>query len=181
MYAVLTVCQVKGFQNKLIWLDLSVICIFFPSCIAWGIWRSLFSPSLMGTEGLRSIWLTWKQLCFHRSDWGFIAAPSKPGFSGPAWLNNVKSHVCLSITVARKHCYCPCCSSCSLGMYTVRYNTSGEGSRTWQGVCVNIINYSSLRSHTVKINAYILVPVMGWIVPSVNTHSHTLKKIDKKW
>lgn len=74
----------KHLRNNPIWLDLSVICIFFsplfpPRHWAWGIWGSRF----LRAQSLRSIWLTWKQMCFHRSDSGFIAAPSK------AWVQCV--------------------------------------------------------------------------------------------
>lgn len=86
------------------WYDYLWFVTFFLSCLVTrpGVFEGVFSQSLMGTGCLRSIWLTWKQLCFPRSDWGFIVTRSELGFTGTNWLNNVKSHVSASVTVAQK-------------------------------------------------------------------------------
>lgn len=44
-------------------------------------------------QGLHSIWLTWKQMCFHRADWAFIAACGKLGFTASVWLKKKDSQV----------------------------------------------------------------------------------------
>lgn len=93
------------FSNSPLCLICLIFVSFSPSCPVTGpgvFWGCLHS-NLMGIGGLCSIWLTWKQLCFHRSDWGFIAPLSRPGFTRAVCLNNVKSHVSHG---SLKHHYC---------------------------------------------------------------------------
>lgn len=96
-----------------------------PRHWAWGIWGSLF----LRAQSLRSIWLTWKQMCFHRSDSGFIAARSK------AWVqcvclaknkkekNNKKGTLTSSLWLTILVLFVQ-----SDNVYSVRWNVSAEQS-----------------------------------------------------
>lgn len=44
-------------------------------------------------QGLHSIWLMWKQMCFRRADWAFIAALRKLGFTVSVALKENDSQV----------------------------------------------------------------------------------------
>lgn len=56
-----------------------------PSCLVT-IGLRYLKKSFLQAQGLHSIWLTWKQMCFHRADWAFIAACGKLGFTASVWL-----------------------------------------------------------------------------------------------
>lgn len=56
------------------------MCASFPSCLV-NIGLRYLKQSFLQAQGLHSIWLTWKQMCFHRADWAFIAACGKLGFT----------------------------------------------------------------------------------------------------
>lgn len=69
--------------------QICMMCNPSPSCLVTIGLRYLRQPFLQA-QGLHSIWLTWKQMCFHRADWAFIAACGKLGFTASVWLKKKK-------------------------------------------------------------------------------------------
>lgn len=51
---------------------------FLPCHYSSEVFEAVF---FLQAQGLHSIWLTWKQMCFHRADWAFIAARRNLGFT----------------------------------------------------------------------------------------------------
>lgn len=69
------------------------MCVSSPSCLVTIALRYLRQFFFLQAQGLHSIWLMWKQMCFRRADWAFIAALRKLGFTVSVALKENDSQV----------------------------------------------------------------------------------------